>query len=128
MPKTRVEFFIEEDGTCPLLKWLDTLTRPAQAKCLARLSRLEELGHELRRPEADYLRDGIHELRTSHAGLNLRMLYFFSRHAAIVVSHGIVKQAAAVPGREIELAIRRKLKFGKDPKRHTRRTTEETDG
>jgi hypothetical protein len=32
--------------------------RKAQQKCLARLKRLEDLGHELRRPEADYLRDG----------------------------------------------------------------------
>jgi hypothetical protein len=63
MPTTEVIFYQEEDGTIPIVDWLDGLHNKAQVKCLARLGRLEELGHELRRPEADLLRDGIYELR-----------------------------------------------------------------
>lgn len=33
------------------------------------------MGHELRRPEADFLRDGIYELRTSLGVLHHRILY-----------------------------------------------------
>jgi hypothetical protein len=47
MPKTRVVFFQDEDGTVPILDWLDEIPDKAQIKCLARLKRLEQLGHEL---------------------------------------------------------------------------------
>ena len=61
MPRTEVVFYQEEDGTVPIVDWLDDLPVKARIKCLARLARLEELGHELRRPEADLLREGIYE-------------------------------------------------------------------
>lgn len=48
MPASHVVFYLEEDGTVPILDWLDVIPRKAQAKCLARLTRLEELGYELR--------------------------------------------------------------------------------
>lgn len=54
MPPTEVIFYREEDGTVPLLDWLDSLTPKIQDKCLVWLERLEELGYELRRPVADY--------------------------------------------------------------------------
>ena len=44
----------------------------------AYLLQLEEFGHELKRPAAAYLRDGIYELRPSYQGLHYRLLYFFS--------------------------------------------------
>jgi DNA-dependent RNA polymerase auxiliary subunit epsilon len=47
-------FYQEEDGSVPLQEWLDRLPVEAQAGCLARLKRLKNLGHEPRRPEADY--------------------------------------------------------------------------
>lgn len=59
MPKTRVALYREEDG--PFLEWFDGLPAKVQDKCYLRLERLREMGHELRRPEADFLRDGIYE-------------------------------------------------------------------
>lgn len=90
----------------------------AQVKCVARLVRLEELGHELRRPEADLLRDGIYELRIGLQGLNYRILYFFHGNTAAVVSHRLTKERA-VPRTEIDRAVERKAKFLKEPKRYT---------
>jgi phage-related protein len=118
VPTTRVVFYREEDGTVPLLEWFDGLTEKAQDKCLARIERLRELGHELRRPEADLLRDGIHELRAKHGNMNYRMLYFFQGQVAVVVSHGFAKQEAAVPAGEIKKALERKQRFALHPKRH----------
>jgi hypothetical protein len=40
----------------------------------------------------DYLRDDIYELRASHQGIHYRMLYFFHGTAAIIVSHGLIKE------------------------------------
>lgn len=90
----------------------------AQAKCLVKLGRLEELGHELRRPEADYLRDDIYELRVRLQSMNYRMLYFFHGRTAAVVSHGVIKEKK-VPAKQIELAIRRKQLFEADPDAHS---------
>ncbi|NOT55270.1 MAG: type II toxin-antitoxin system RelE/ParE family toxin [Deltaproteobacteria bacterium] len=111
-------FYQEEAGTAPLLEWFAGLPRKAVVKCRVRIERLRELGHELRRPEADYLRDEVYEMRVSRQGINYRMLYFFHGETAAVVSHGITKERV-VPPREIDLAVARKRKFSHDPKRHT---------
>lgn len=118
MPRTKIVFYQERNGVVPVLDWLDSLGDKAQAKSLIRIERLRELGHQLRRPEADYLRDGIYELRISLEGIHHRILYFFSGHAAAVLSHGLVKERA-VPPKEIDLAIRRKRLFEADPETHT---------
>jgi phage-related protein len=89
----------------------------------ARLGLLADQGHQLRRPAADYLRDGIYELRAKAGRIQYRMLYFFHGRAAVVISHGITKQQAAVPPIEIERALRRKQTFEADPPRHTHKET-----
>lgn len=118
MAGTRIVFYQEEDGEVPLFQWFDNLDHKAQDKCRVRLERLRELGHALRRPEADYLRDGIYELRVSLRGMQYRMLYFFHGNVAAVVSHGIVKEQK-VPPKEIDLAVKRKRQFEQAPKQHT---------
>ena len=117
MPATEVVFFQEEDGSVPILAWLTDLPQKARLKCLAKLARLEELGHELRRPEADLLRDGIYELRVRLGSVNYRMLYFFHGRVAAVVSHGLTKEKA-VPAGEIDEAIERKKRFEAAPREH----------
>jgi len=118
MPKTTVVFYQEDAEIVPVLDWLDRLPAKAQDKCRVRIERLRDLGHELRRPEADLLRDGIYELRVGLGGINYRMLYFFHGRIAAVLAHALVK-VRAVPPRDIEEAIRRKRKFELDPKQHT---------
>jgi phage-related protein len=124
MPETETVFFADDDGAVPLLEWLDKLDHKVQDKCLVKVERLQELGYELRRPEADFLRDGIYELRVRHRTVNYRMLYFFHEQTA-VVSHGLTKEDV-VPDREIELAISRRAQYARNPARHTYK--EQTDG
>ena len=118
LPPTEIIFCRDEEGRVPLLDWLDGLPAKARLKCLARLQRLEMLGHELRRPEADYLRDGIYELRASFQGVHYRMLYFFHKTQAIVVSHGLQKERE-VPAAEIDRAFGQKRQFEHAPETHT---------
>jgi phage-related protein len=118
MPQTRLVFYQEEDGTVPILDWLDSLPERALDKCRVKLERLQALGHELRRPENDYLRDGIYELRVRLGTVNYRMLYFFHENTAAVVSHGLMKEQR-VPPKEIDRAITAKQRFIRDPNRHT---------
>jgi len=117
MPKTEVVLFAEDDGTSPLLDWLNDLTTKAQQKCIVRIERLAEMGHELRRPEAEYLRNGIYELRAILEGVHYRVLYFFHEKKG-VISHGLKKQGE-VPPKEIDLAVHRKERFGSNPLKHT---------
>ena len=62
MPETPVFFFSDEEGSAPAFEALRAMLRQGKrkelAKCLVRISRLAERGHELRRPESDLLRDG----------------------------------------------------------------------
>lgn len=75
-----------------MLDWMESLPKRALDKCLVRIERLRDLGHELRRPEADLLRDGIYELRVRLGTVNYRMLYFFHGRMAAVLAHGLIKK------------------------------------
>lgn len=118
MGRIQVVMYREEDGSVPFLDWFDDLPEKAQDKCRVRLERLAALGHELRRPEADSLRDNIYELRVRLRNANYRMLYFFHGRAMAVLSHGVVKEHR-VPPNEIDRAAERKRQFDRDPTRHT---------
>jgi len=114
-----IVYFSEKDGSTPLLVWLNDLPEKARFKCLGRLRLLAHERHQLRRPAADYPRDGIYELRARESRVQYRMLHFFHGHFSIVVSHGFTKREAAVPPTEIERALRRKIAFESDPPGHT---------
>jgi phage-related protein len=117
MPATRVLFY-KERQSCPVLEWLDDLPKKIRAKAQVRIERLAELGHELRRPEADYLRDEIYELRWRFQSMNYRILYFFHGKAIVVLAHGLTKEDQ-VPEQDISLAQTRKVAFETDPTGHT---------
>jgi len=106
--------FYEEEEKCPVEEWLEDLPKKIKAKGIVRIERLAELGHELRRPEADYLRDDIYELRWRFQSVNYRILYFFHGQEIVVLSHGFTKEDI-IPPKEIEIAIERKRKFERNP-------------
>jgi hypothetical protein len=109
--------FYREGETVLFDKWLNTLPAKVQAKCLSQVSLPRSRGHELRRPIADFLRDGIYELRPTYQRVNYRILYFFSGKQIVVISHGITKESE-VPAVEINRAIERKKKYEENPKAH----------
>jgi phage-related protein len=125
MPTTEIRLYREDDGSTPVIDWLAKIKMynpKAYQKCRKYLDRLARFGNELRRPSADYLRDGIYELRVRHSGINYRILYGFVGRNVVLVSHGLTKEKL-VPPTEIELALRRLAKYRKNPLQHT--STEE---
>lgn len=119
MAQTKVVFYKEKnEKTALVLEWIDTIPPKARLKCLAKIERLKQEGHQLRRPEADLLRDKIYELRASLQGIHYRILYFFHGNLAAVLSHGIIKEDC-VPNIEITRAIERRKNFEMNPKAHT---------
>ena len=121
MPQTRVLFFRTADGSAPAWEWLKDLrvkNRKAYAKCAVRVKRLAEMGHELRRPEADFLQDGIYELRARSGTVNYRILYFFHGRDVAVLAHAITKENE-IPANELKRALERKRMFVANPAAHT---------
>jgi phage-related protein len=123
VPATEVIYYQEAPGDVPVRDWLLDVGRThgkrAMAECLAVIGELQARGHELRRPKADILRDGIHELRARSGTLRFRILYFFHGRRAAVLAHALTKKGARVPAAAIDLAVRRKAAFQLDPKGHT---------
>jgi phage-related protein len=121
MPQTEVLFYCAADQSAPVLEWLDELHRSdrrAYNKCLSVIERLAQFGHELRRPTADLLRDGVYELRARVGHVNYRLLYFFHGRNVAVLAHCLIKEGA-IPKTDLDTTIKRKVQFEADPKKHT---------
>ena len=127
MPVTEVIYFAEH-GISPFLEWLDRQQERVQDKIFDAVARLEELGHELRRPEVEYLGDQIYELRIKRGHVNYRPLYFFddvkdvktgriTRRRAVIV-HGCTKEGK-VGRADLRLAATRRGRFLVDRAAHT---------
>src|SRR5690606_30306761 len=120
MPQTTVYLYAEDDGSSPVLEWLEKLGEEQQRAldaCIARVRLLALLGYELRRPHADMLRDGIYELRARVGRVNYRLLYFFHGKDIAVVAHGLTKEDQ-VPAIDIERAIERRTRYEQNPEKH----------
>ena len=121
MPHTDVVFYQEDENDVPVLDWLKQLRRSNQRayeNCVAAIERLAVFGHELRRPLADFLRDGIYELRVRKGRVNYRILYFFHGRGLAILGHALTKEDN-VPSADIERALRRKKAFEADPAKHS---------
>jgi phage-related protein len=102
----RVVHYETANGARPVEEFLDGLTRRERAKALAVIDLLEEEGPDLRRPYADTLKDGIHELRIRVSRVRLRVFYFFCEGQDIVLTHGFKKKVSRVPESQIRRACR----------------------
>ena len=121
MPRISVVFYREPEGEVPVLEWLAKLRKTnerAYAGCVAAVQRLAESGHELRRPLADLLRDGIYELRIRKGRVHYQILYFFHGRELAILGHAITKEDI-VPNIEIERCLRLKRAFESDPEGHS---------
>jgi hypothetical protein len=121
MPETLVVMFQAAKSDVPVRDWLRELQHTnskAHVKALEAIGRLEQFGHELRRPHADLLRDHIHELRFKLGHVNYRILYFFHGRIAAVLSSGLTKETA-IPPVELARAMERRRKFLENPAAHT---------
>ncbi len=102
-----VYYFIDEDGCKPVKEFIDSLTEKEQAKVYAYIGELKKQGNNLRRPIADYLRDGIYELRPK----DNRIFYFFYLRDRAVLVHAIKKHVKKIPEYDLKLSIKRRVKI-----------------
>lgn len=121
MPRTDILFFKDHEGREPVREWLQGMrfTNPhAFAHCNARLRLLAELGFEIRRPYADYVRDGLYELRIRAGRVQLRILYLFHGRNVVVLAHALGKEQH-LPEADLRRALTRKRAHEADPETHT---------
>jgi len=97
-------FFIDKRGRAPVKEFIEELTQDEQTKALAYIEELKRQGHNLRRPIADYVKDGVYELRPK---ANRLFFFFFLRENAVLV-HAIKKKTDKIPENEVKVCIRRK--------------------
>lgn len=119
-PQTEVLFFQTDSKTVPVRDWLRKLLRKdrrAYQKCLGALGLLSTFGHELRRPQTDVLRDGIHELRVRSGNVQARILYCFHGRDVVVLLHALTKKEV-VPPADILRALQRRNELESDPRSH----------
>ena len=100
-----IYYFVDKDGNKPVREFIRSLTEKEQAKVYAYITELKKQGNNLRRPVADYLEDGIYELRPK----DNRIFYFFYLRDRAVLVHAIKKHAQKVPENDLRLSIKRKI-------------------
>ena len=99
-----IYFFVDEHGRSPVEDAMQDLTEKEQMKVRAYIKILKEYGHTLRRPIADYLKEGIYELRPQAH----RVFYFFFLKDSAVLLHMIRKSSDKIPLSDINLCLKRK--------------------
>src|SRR5438105_845168 len=122
MPRTNVWLYRDDDGTVPLLEWLDDLPQKVRDKCRVKIERLRELGYELRRPEADYLRDGIYELRAKAALTQRQLAKLVGTTASVIclLEDADYERHSLAMLRRIAAALQQRVEIRFVPARKTR--------
>ena len=97
--------FVDDRGESPVEDFILGLSGKEMTKVKAYLDALKREGHNLRRPMADYLGEGIYELRPRHN----RIFYFFFLRGHAVLLHAIRKKTDQIPSGDIDLCLKRKM-------------------
>lgn len=104
-----VEFYEAQSGRCPVREFLDNLkeVNPDDfAIVMAGLAKLTNRQYH-KPPLSKSIGSDLFELR--HVGkLNTRVFFFFGKGQRVIAVHGIRNKATAIPGRDRNLALKRK--------------------
>ena len=99
-----IYYFVDERGYNFVKEFIDNLPTKEQAKIFAYIAELKNQGHNLRRPLADYLGNGIYELRPK----DNRIFYFFFLKDSAVLVHAIKKKTDKISKEDLKLCLKRK--------------------
>lgn len=86
-------------------KFIQSLEKNTIAKVIHAIELLGKFGNKLGLPHSKMVSRGVFELRI-HGNQNVRIFYAFSKNKAILL-HGFIKKTSKVPGKEINIAIKR---------------------
>lgn len=111
MPNYRIVLYPDEKGYRQAEELIKLLQPKVSAKFIKTFKLLSDEGPNLKRPHADYLKEGIRELRVKFSPNEYRALYFFTGINKIVITHIFVKKTDHIPEEEINKAIKIRSHF-----------------
>ena len=97
-------YYVDDRGDNQVKEFIKSLPVKERTKVLAYINELKKQGNNLRRPMADYLEDGIYELRPK----DNRIFYFFYLRDNAVLLHAIKKKTQEIPSNDLNLCLKRK--------------------
>lgn len=107
----KVEYYCKNDGTSPVLEYVNSLDSKLKSKTIRAIDYLEIYGNKISPPYSKKLVDGIYELRVKFSSDIVRIIYFFYKDRIIVLTNGFTKKSQKTPKKEIELALKRKKEY-----------------
>ncbi len=96
--------YLDGGGGNPVEEFIVGLPEKEEALVRARITFLEEVGSGIREPHSKNIGEGLFELRVK----SRRILYCFKPGRVIVLLHAFTKKTQKIPGREIQVARKRK--------------------
>jgi phage-related protein len=99
-----IERYERDNGESPVEDFINGLPTKGRAKVWAALTYLEEAGNQAVAPVSKPLGQGLFEVRVGSGRYEVRILYGFRPGHRIVLLHGFLKKAQAIPARELDIA------------------------
>lgn len=106
----KVELYRRENGSVPVLEFLESLPGKHRAKAYWEIELLAAYGPNLKAPYVKHItgvaRKSLWELRVKFGGDASRIFYFMSAGDTYILLHGFLKKTQKTPKKEIETALR----------------------
>ena len=111
MNEFQIEYYVNNNGSCPVEEFMNSVDTKMRAKLLRLQLLLEQNGNLLTEPYSKYLEEGIFELRAQHGSDIARVLYFFVIGKKIIITNGFTKKTRKTPKKELKLAKKYKQDY-----------------
>ncbi len=104
-----IEYYITEQGRCPVKEFVDSLTPEGQAKYIFITKLLKEYGLNVKEPYIKQITGHrkLFEIRIKGKSGISRIFYFAHTGRKFILLHGFVKKTEKTPQREIIIAEQR---------------------
>jgi phage-related protein len=112
MNKMRIVFY--KSTRIPVRDFIDTMGKQDQAKVLACLKNIEDLGFDSPRVQFRQIRGKLWEIKIHASGGGYRFFYVSLHSDVLVLLHAYKKQSQKAPNKEIGIAEKRLLEVLKN--------------
>jgi len=102
-----IDFYEDQEGSCPVEEFLDSLPEKHLGKVLQMIQMLEDRGPNLPFPYSSQVEGKLRELRAHYGKVQYRILYYGDARGVFILLHAFRKQTAQIPEREKRLAWQR---------------------
>jgi phage-related protein len=101
-----VRLYEQDNGNCPVVEFIDSLSAKEKAKILRDIDLLEELGIKAREPLVKSIKGekNLYELRSIFGNNAQRIFYFLFDGHQFILLNGFTKKTEKTPRSEIEKA------------------------